>query len=518
MADSLVPLMFMKEFKGLEPAIPPVEEVSFARFIITSYLFCGQQIPDLIHDFLSLLRQKLTVSIHANLHTYSLDQMLAVMVEDVTPCAATAVLRDSLACLDKDGELSVLTVVILGIKFPVLFYTLERFRKHIRRIVFGDKFWHADRPALKLRIAEELEAAGNSSGGGGAAWEGLLEELPLAYQDEQTARRLSSQRIIADAWAMRRTKRFRLREKAATALQTVDDACLRVLKDAFGYERSRRLVVDSGIPLHEDCDSSFVQRAFGASSPVPLPARGINVFPNAEPRGILDLPEDEDDDEEEEGEAGGDENDDVENGEGGNNGQGDDGDENGEEGKDGDYHHKENGDGLTRMSVVAETFAAAMGTSFFVRQQQQQPSHRTGSVIGSLRGSVMGSVVGSVMGFGGSVSGLSSIGSPSERGEGSPSNSPSPSNGRLSPLPFPFKSLSLSLRGGVDATTTTTLAADALPPDTALPAVPQLQSLCETVLDSRMGREFRFDPETGKAAWVRCVVDEAGDLLLQSCS
>ena len=40
----------------------------------------------------------------------------------------------------------------------------------------------------------------------------------------------------------------------------------------------------------------------------------------------------------------------------------------------------------------------------------------------------------------------------------------------------------------------------------------------ETILDSQQGREFRFDPETGKSAWVRSVVDRDGDLLLEFCS
>jgi hypothetical protein len=43
-------------------------------------------------------------------------------------------------------------------------------------------------------------------------------------------------------------------------------------------------------------------------------------------------------------------------------------------------------------------------------------------------------------------------------------------------------------------------------------------SQIQTILDSQQGREFRYDPMTGKSAWVRSVVDRDGDLILEYCS
>lgn len=40
----------------------------------------------------------------------------------------------------------------------------------------------------------------------------------------------------------------------------------------------------------------------------------------------------------------------------------------------------------------------------------------------------------------------------------------------------------------------------------------------ETILDQQKGREFRFDALTGKSKWVRSVVDQDGDLVLEYCS
>jgi hypothetical protein len=39
----------------------------------------------------------------------------------------------------------------------------------------------------------------------------------------------------------------------------------------------------------------------------------------------------------------------------------------------------------------------------------------------------------------------------------------------------------------------------------------------ETIVDVQLGHEFRYDPHTGKSAWVLSVLDQDGDVLLESC-
>ena len=63
-AEIFIPSMYQKPFKGLEKAYS-LYEVSFARFIILTYILCAEPIPDLILNLFAILRQRF------NLHTLS---------------------------------------------------------------------------------------------------------------------------------------------------------------------------------------------------------------------------------------------------------------------------------------------------------------------------------------------------------------------------------------------------------------------------------------------------------------
>ena len=63
-ADVFVPFIYLRPFPGLEEPTSS-EEVTFARFVIMSYLFCGSSMVDLTHLFSSLLRQKMALKLNA---------------------------------------------------------------------------------------------------------------------------------------------------------------------------------------------------------------------------------------------------------------------------------------------------------------------------------------------------------------------------------------------------------------------------------------------------------------------
>lgn len=42
-------------------------------------------------------------------------------------------------------------IIQMAMKYPVLFYSLVKFRYHFKRLVYGDKFWH-ERKNLKSRF------------------------------------------------------------------------------------------------------------------------------------------------------------------------------------------------------------------------------------------------------------------------------------------------------------------------------------------------------------------------------
>lgn len=438
----MVPLIFMKEFAGLEPAPPEGDVVSFARFIITSYMFGASQIPDLIHDFIATLRQKTSMSVTAKLHAYSVDQLMKVMVEDLQPSAAAWILTHSLGQLSKGDELPLLSIVKLGVKYPILFYVVERFRKHVKRLVFGDRFWAA-RTYLKCKISE---------------MEGNASYYGERFRDERTALVETSRSIIADVvTSHKRHNAYRLTEREVSSVMYLDEEGLQRLKDMFGYERSRQLIVDSEIGL--DCESKFVESAFGAEGPVARPPRGLAVFPGGHPREILEIESEEEDEDVEVGEEG--------------------------EGADGygeaDLAYGEDDAGASRPQTVDK--------------QDERASVQEGSV---QDGSVQEGSVGMA-----------------PRSSSSVRASPIPRRSGTASPPRGTAGSHSSWHGSTEGDRR------AHSPDgrsSPTHAHASHAGKVETILDPQMGREFRFDPETGKSSWVYRVVDQDGDVLLEACS
>ena len=88
----------MKEFPGLDSVSSSSGEVvSFARFIIMSYIFCAEQIPDLIFNFITILKRKLIINTNIRLQIYNVNLLLKLMLEDISQeCIASKILLNSL--------------------------------------------------------------------------------------------------------------------------------------------------------------------------------------------------------------------------------------------------------------------------------------------------------------------------------------------------------------------------------------------------------------------------------------
>lgn len=458
--------MFMKEFAGLDPPPSPCDAISFARFSIMSYIFCAEQMPDAIFGFLKMLKQKLAMTYEASLHSYSLDMLLKVMLEDLRPSAAGSILLESIERLGVEAELSLTTIVKCGIKYPILFYVFERFRKHMRRIVFGDKFWKG-RPQMKLKMDEV---------------QGSSAYFTHRYKDEATAVLESSRSIISDVVSVKkRFKTFRLSDKQAPEVMCLDEVGLQKLKDIFGYEKSRQLAVDSEIVM--ECESTFVERAFGQDSPVRFPARGVKVFPGSAPKGILEIPpsnenENEDDEEERVREE---EDEEQEVGEGW-------------------YAEEEDSDHRALQSAAA---GVAGSLSVDVEPQTNDEWEVATAAAPPTPGGYMSSLPGT----------------PHSPLIPSGQHSASSSTPRLRPL----GGASSLLRMSVASFASFALSWGSRPATAEVEEEPEQvlvdgDSRIETIFDTQKGREFRFDPETGKSAWVHSVVDRDGDLMLEYCS
>ena len=140
----------------------------------------------MIYDFLSILRRRLNMKMHAVMFTFNFYQIVQTLSEvfvllfiqlfysltylhhqELKPSVTLSyVLR--YANIKNDTEISAESIIKLGLKYPVLFFSLIRFRNHMRlvllpshllihllthsfrRIIFGDKFW-ANQKLIKPR-------------------------------------------------------------------------------------------------------------------------------------------------------------------------------------------------------------------------------------------------------------------------------------------------------------------------------------------------------------------------------
>jgi hypothetical protein len=91
-ADVLVPSILFKEYRGLEKVDVKGDQVSFARFVVMTYIFAAQPIPDLLFDFFAMVRQKLTLKLNAVMFLFNFEQIILVSVEHIEPCVTLEVL------------------------------------------------------------------------------------------------------------------------------------------------------------------------------------------------------------------------------------------------------------------------------------------------------------------------------------------------------------------------------------------------------------------------------------------
>lgn len=180
-ADVFIPAMYLVDFKGLE-LVASSEEVSFARFIITSYIFCLQQMPDFIFLFIAVLRSKLNLSLGAVMPYYSFQQLALLLFEDLQPCGAIDALKRCLAQVPQGAELRFKHIIRMGIKYPLLFYSLQRFRRIYQRFVFGDRFWASRRP-LKIKHLAMADCK---------------DDFNAFFANEKEARKRTARMLIAD--------------------------------------------------------------------------------------------------------------------------------------------------------------------------------------------------------------------------------------------------------------------------------------------------------------------------------
>ena len=249
-AEILIPTIFMKQFRGLQEG-HSMEEVTFPRFLIMSFIFCAQPMPDLIFDFISILRQRFDLKLNAIMFAYNFEQMVHVLMEELKPSATKSHLSNLLFKLRKEEEMTVDEVILMGIKYPLLFYALKRFRQYFRRMVCGDKFWE-QRKMLKSRFASEIV---------------LKKGYAAEFVNEDAAKRATARALLRDVvYHAENEYHLRLTDSFYTPWTSISDEDCTTLKEVLGYKLARSLILESEFS-YPSVGQDFINPAFISEGP-----------------------------------------------------------------------------------------------------------------------------------------------------------------------------------------------------------------------------------------------------------
>jgi hypothetical protein len=256
LADVFFPGIFLKEFPRLEMIENP-EEVTFARFIIMSYVFGAQAPPEIIYDFLSILRKNLRIHTTALVAVYSFQQICNLVIEDLQNCGTLKYLKRCIGSLDTNKDIKISNIILIGIKYPLIFYSLVRFRKYFQRFVFGDKFWKS-RKLLKLKSVEFHH----------------FPEYHTWFENEDIARKITAKFFLMDV--LYGNKIFDLNYIFyESMIDTISHDEMLSLIDLVGYKFARRLTIEAEIN-YDRFDPFFLQMFLSSKHPSSSAANRID--------------------------------------------------------------------------------------------------------------------------------------------------------------------------------------------------------------------------------------------------
>jgi len=241
-ADIFLPALFMKDIQGLDDAYSS-EEVSFTRFVMVSFFFCCQQTPDVLLDLIMVLKKNFNLKLETKIFYHNFYEILVLLIEE-KKCYSSQIVLNSIKNEAKDKELTIQSIIRIGIKYPILFYALEKFKRMYRRYVFGDKFWQ-NKKHLKLRQKAALH---------------VHMDVRYNFSSIENSIAFTAVSIITDAVNAAHSNEetvtvFRHSDHIHPLAQRLsfvgkDEAV--ILKDVFGYKHAKHLLVESGLGYSED--------------------------------------------------------------------------------------------------------------------------------------------------------------------------------------------------------------------------------------------------------------------------
>lgn len=250
-SEIFIPSIYMKDFAGLEPP-HSLYEVTFARWVIMSYLFCAEPIPDLILNLFAILRQRFNLQVSATMYAFNVEQIVTLFGEQMRPSSTQKFFVKLMKQLPKDKEYSMGDIVRMGIKYPIMFYPLKQFRVHMRRLYGGDKFWNEPVFDPKTKKTTYLERKNLKS---------KLKSLDIEkgyeqhFENQEAALKETARVILADIMDLNQESGAFLTlnpHKTSSKIDTIDDIIADRAKRQIGFHMAKKIIVEADLPYPKE--------------------------------------------------------------------------------------------------------------------------------------------------------------------------------------------------------------------------------------------------------------------------
>ena len=226
----------MKQFAGIEE-MQNSEEVTFTRFVITSYIFVMSQIPDLMYDFIAILRRRLDIPITIVISAWATYHLVKLMMEDLKPSGSATIILKYMKSISEGPDLRLKAIIRMATKYPLMLFAVQKFRILYRRYVFGDRFWK-DRKPLKCKHLELLD---------------FPAEYNEWFETAASALKHSARNIIGDVLRTE-VKSWSMNDIYYPPYEKLTEEHGTRLKDVLGYKLAMKIMLESEIPYEFEED------------------------------------------------------------------------------------------------------------------------------------------------------------------------------------------------------------------------------------------------------------------------
>lgn len=133
-----------------------------------SSIFCFKPIEDLICTLFSTItqsiRQKEDLSIDTMIPYMCFNQCGMLMLSDLSVSAAAVsifnIFQNDMNIEMNATQISLKDIILIGLKYPLIFFEILRFQTQLKRSLFGDYFWRG-RKHLPSKLHNLGEVTGN---------------------------------------------------------------------------------------------------------------------------------------------------------------------------------------------------------------------------------------------------------------------------------------------------------------------------------------------------------------------